>query len=615
MSSCLESLSTEILYEVFDNLSVYEVFCAFTGLTRQFNIALAQYPVRLDMRFVSRYALDYLCCTVRPEQILSLTLSDSVRSCGQMEIFLKSVQIEQMKNLRSLTLLEGEHAILSSILTRLPCANQLKSMVILDGQIKYGTQILAFFGLPSTFDYTHPLLNFINTPLHHLCHLAINVGANDSIQQMFSLVPRLQSLFIDIGYTMPELNQLPTNLSKLTLVNSNGKLSFNNLTQHLACLTQLKYLNLELMNVSQKVTDGNRWENFLMKYLPNLVNFQFKFQIHTSSDSIDDIIESFRSAFWLEDKRWFVVLNKAVPYSFHESVNILSTIPLYTPKKWLYIHPFKPMLTTAPSSFDFGYYIKHLILNFEVLDCNDNQSLKGEWNYTADNITTDKKMNFSMEDNRLRSYNLVNVQTLELHGGNYRHTVTEYEKISKIQTLLTLRSIQRLDLGHAIVSMNVLYALLNIVPSVTHLTVSHIVKLEKLTMDNHSFNQIKTLTITSWNGGQNFQCGNGFLSNSMLCRHFELFYQLFAYVEHIDMPVDRAHDLVSTINGLQHLKSGTFRFSSLSSSFIWSDECAMKQSFEDEIMRKTRLSSNDFTCRIRNTTCHLWIKVDEAFGN
>ncbi len=96
-----------------------------------------------------------------------------------------------------------------------------------------------------------------------------------------------------------------------------GQLSFGDLTKHLACLTQLKHLNLEL-GVSQEVANGNQWEKFLTKYLPGLSKFQFKFQFHMTElfGLTNDIIESFRSTFWLEEKRWFVVLTELKQHSY-----------------------------------------------------------------------------------------------------------------------------------------------------------------------------------------------------------------------------------------------------------------------------------------------------------
>ncbi len=224
MSSCLESISIEVLYEIFDYLSPHELFRAFSGQTNRFNIALARYPVCLDMRFVSRYAFDYLCRMVQPEQIFSLILLDSVQSPGQVEVFLKSVRVEQMKNLRSLTLIGGETVALSSIFVRLPCTELLKSLTVLGCHTTDYTVTLTPSGEHVTDDRIHPFLRFVKTPLHHLRYLSIDSCTNDDIQQICLLVPQVESLSIKKkDDNLPKIDRLPKSLTKFTLIMSGGK--------------------------------------------------------------------------------------------------------------------------------------------------------------------------------------------------------------------------------------------------------------------------------------------------------------------------------------------------------------------------------------------------------
>jgi hypothetical protein len=73
-------------------------------------------------------------------------------------------------------------------------------------------------------------------------------------------------------------------------------------------LTQLKQLRLEL-TVDKDVATGTQWEMFLSKRLRGLVTFQFIFKLDDADRLYDVDLESFRSAFWLNHKRWFVVIN------------------------------------------------------------------------------------------------------------------------------------------------------------------------------------------------------------------------------------------------------------------------------------------------------------------
>ena len=55
---------------------------------------------------------------------------------------------------------------------------------------------------------------------------------------------------------------------------------------------------------------GKRWEQFIQVNLPHLEQFQFDIRssqwIQQTPDDCKTMIESFRSPFWVEDKKWFV---------------------------------------------------------------------------------------------------------------------------------------------------------------------------------------------------------------------------------------------------------------------------------------------------------------------
>ena len=56
--------------------------------------------------------------------------------------------------------------------------------------------------------------------------------------------------------------------------------------------------------------DGKRWEDFIQVNLPHLDQFQFVFFFHKmkeqTREDFQKIIQSFRSPFWVEHKKWFV---------------------------------------------------------------------------------------------------------------------------------------------------------------------------------------------------------------------------------------------------------------------------------------------------------------------
>jgi hypothetical protein len=82
--------------------------------------------------------------------------------------------------------------------------------------------------------------------------------------------------------------------------------SIRNLIQNMPYLSHLTVIT------SQVYLDGNTWRELIRNYLPQIEIFQLKmdFDFQQRNDDIDEIIiellESFRSSFWIEEHQWFV---------------------------------------------------------------------------------------------------------------------------------------------------------------------------------------------------------------------------------------------------------------------------------------------------------------------
>ncbi|CAF3810172.1 unnamed protein product [Rotaria magnacalcarata] len=76
MKSCLESLSTEILFEICDYLTTFDILRAFIDLNHWLDAVISSYSIRLDFQFVSRSKFDFICRHIHPEQVILLILSE-----------------------------------------------------------------------------------------------------------------------------------------------------------------------------------------------------------------------------------------------------------------------------------------------------------------------------------------------------------------------------------------------------------------------------------------------------------------------------------------------------------------------------------------------------------
>ncbi|CAF4673313.1 unnamed protein product, partial [Rotaria socialis] len=98
----------------------------------------------------------------------------------------------------------------------------------------------------------------------------------------------------------------------------------NQLMLNLPDLQHLELVTKGLLDM----TDGQSWE----KMTRSLLTFNFK--ISVCMDWIEDIVESFRTPFWLEEKRWFVACTwdslYSVPYFSDVCANTYFRPPLYS---------------------------------------------------------------------------------------------------------------------------------------------------------------------------------------------------------------------------------------------------------------------------------------------
>jgi hypothetical protein len=107
MISFLESFSTELLYEIFEYLSPYDLFRSFINLNNRFNTIIHSYPLHLNFQSISRLEFDYICYNLQPKQVISLKFSEETIPY-QVTIFKQYFPFikEQFIHLQSVTLIE-----------------------------------------------------------------------------------------------------------------------------------------------------------------------------------------------------------------------------------------------------------------------------------------------------------------------------------------------------------------------------------------------------------------------------------------------------------------------------------------------------------------------------
>jgi hypothetical protein len=128
------------------------------------------------------------------------------------------------------------------------------------------------------------------------------------LAHLLSLTPSLQYLCITFGEAIgSELHRIfPAPLMTSLKLYFDGSLSA--LTNILESMPNLTHLKFETGTIN---LNGNQWRETLIKYVPKTKTFRFlmkvfSFKHNNLEEALEDLLNTFRTPFWLNDHKWFV---------------------------------------------------------------------------------------------------------------------------------------------------------------------------------------------------------------------------------------------------------------------------------------------------------------------
>ena len=319
----MEKLPVEIVHRIFDHLDIETIFFSLRPVSRSFRSIVLNYN-RWDfhLKISSKVQFDVLCQLLPPENIRSLTLYNNEHIPDQISSFLQQVHLGQLTRLHSIHL-DGINEFQLNYFYQRINLNLLRSFSIrmTDYDDKRRKEMVNYLStIVSQANLRHIYLNMNNNRISNLswamnCSIeCLTVRACikfDNLVKIFSCSPQLHRLilketFFGIGTNNRTGHSFPQ-LKSLIIEKDHSRIDALEL---FLCLTP-SLSHLKLLGRRSEF-DGKRWEEFVQVNLLHLNQFQFDVQcwqwgmIERTRGDFERIMKSFRSPFWLEDKKWFV---------------------------------------------------------------------------------------------------------------------------------------------------------------------------------------------------------------------------------------------------------------------------------------------------------------------
>ncbi|CAF1247267.1 unnamed protein product [Rotaria sordida] len=317
----LDTLPLELLYRIIDNIDVRTIFLSFRNVCKRFNAIVDSYNLyKLDFRLITKPDFDKVCRVIRPENVISMTLSDEDETPGLIGLFISLVDIRQFTRLQSLALIQIDDTNLDRFVKNM-VTTSLVSLSIDSTEFDHRTLALFSSATEKVDQIFMPTLEMNRSTKEHKCTslkcFIKELSVTDcTFESYFDILRNLIHLekfvlnnncLINVVQTVPP-SDLTSDLKSLIIEQDNMTID---MCQSMVSMTSsLRYFKIKVTYAGRSFYDGSKWELFIQTKLCNLKTFEFYFEIYLNENlSIDDlnsIMDSYRTPFWIQVKQWFV---------------------------------------------------------------------------------------------------------------------------------------------------------------------------------------------------------------------------------------------------------------------------------------------------------------------
>ncbi|CAF1451028.1 unnamed protein product, partial [Rotaria sp. Silwood1] len=331
-SSSLLTFPTEILHRILDQLNIEDILFSFRYVCTRF-YSITNIYNRLTIKIsdhqneTSAYRLYRM---ISPENVTSLILRKIYGNTKSNNIdwFFSFFNIHQFTRLCYVYLESMNENDFRMIICHLTTLSTFQSLKIFDRRILKNDTIILLsmvIALPSLrkldLDISSRIIDQISWPNDgKVRELKLRKCSYKQWCHIFYHSPNLRIIstadidMSNINKTIPSI----TTYQQLTSLTLNDILfSIDELEILLISHPSLIYFNLTANNISsfQSLRRFSQWEFFIREKLPRLKHFHFQISTRMSYQdlrSMQSIIAAYRTSFWIEHKRWYVIFQYVI---------------------------------------------------------------------------------------------------------------------------------------------------------------------------------------------------------------------------------------------------------------------------------------------------------------
>jgi hypothetical protein len=382
MSNQLSQLPVELLFQILDHVSIFDILlniCLVNKQLRTISLAYPRFQLNLNDCFNKKKQFDQLSRQLinRSSQIISLTIENEYYDATSPIIdnfFSKCIIMNRnFSRLCSLTLCDVNSKIWNFIKTQLTSWITLTAIsinFITESKTPLTASIilheLLFFSSSlkslslATWNYPVEIVTIDYNRTSSIEYLYLDYIGID-LQSLFKAVPLLLSFTVinDYNHLIEIIDEHPfTNLQRLSI--TFDKVTLNKIERLLTSMPCLTHFKLLADDVLEDLANGDKWAQLLSR----IKIFKFIFNFHQNAFRLKPFyLHSFHKNFWLIEKKWYVTYDWCI--DTHHRL-------LYSNSYCLNDYPFNKMIgtfvteSTDPQLTTFPH-IKHLDVSHRLL--------------------------------------------------------------------------------------------------------------------------------------------------------------------------------------------------------------------------------------------------------